>query len=197
MTRMYKIFAVIAALSLCLSAFAYAGTGVAVWESATSKGEELSGVKHDALITEDTSTSPPTTFVEVPVTTITLPIVAVDEPPLPRTYTYPNPDIDQWHDLAMQAGFADKDWKWLSCVINRETGSTGRPDLHNGEGRDDSYGLMQLNMRAHKKWVGPLVDYDFNRLYDPLTNLTIAYTLYEKAGRSPWRNNCSHAHTSH
>lgn len=191
MKRIHTLFAALAIASL--GASACTEVEIAAWETAT--GKAFTDTQHEALLAAPPLTAAPTTTVEAPASTTTQPMVAVDEPPLPRTYTYPNPDIDQWHDLAMQAGFAEKDWKWLSCVINRETGSTGRPDLHNGKGRDDSYGLLQLNMKAHKRWVGPLVDYDFDRLYDPLTNLTIAYTLYEKAGRSPWRNNCSPTHT--
>lgn len=113
----------------------------------------------------------------------------------PLVYVHQNPAVQQWHDLAIQAGWLEEEWPWLSCVINRETGRTGQPDMHNGKGRDDSYGLLQLNMKAHRLWVAPLVEDDFDNLYDPLTNLSIGRFLYEKAGKSPWRGSCSHTHT--
>ena len=98
------------------------------------------------------------------------------------------------YDEAMQAGWSPNDWSKLDKIIWRE--SRCQPDVYNGRGRDNSYGLMQLNMKAHRKWVGPLVDWDFTRLYDPLTNLTIARELYNKAeahygcGWKPWSMRC-------
>jgi hypothetical protein len=98
-------------------------------------------------------------------------------------------------DEALAAGWSESDWPILDKIIWRE--SRCKPNVRNKRGRDDSYGLMQLNMKAHRKWVRPLVTdengfADFDRLYDPLTNLTIARVLYEKAddmwgcGWRPW-----------
>lgn len=104
-------------------------------------------------------------------------------------FVHDNPAVERWHDVAMLAGWEEADWQWLSCVISRETGRTGDPGLHNGEGADDSYGLMQLNMKAHKKWVLPLVEGDPTKLYDPLTNLSLAKFLFDQSGKGPWRAN--------
>lgn len=101
-----------------------------------------------------------------------------------------NPDVDRWYDTAVEAGWPDQDWSRLACIINRE--SRGDPTAYNGRGRDDSYGLLQLNMRAHRSWVGPLVDWDFNRLFDPATNLSVGRVLFDRAvdyygnGWQPW-----------
>jgi hypothetical protein len=100
----------------------------------------------------------------------------------------------QHYDEAMKAGWSQNDWSRLDKIIWRE--SRCQSDAYNGRGRDNSYGLMQLNMKAHRKWVGPLVEWDFNKLYDPLTNLTIAKELYNKAqkhyrcGWQPWAMRC-------
>lgn len=97
----------------------------------------------------------------------------------------------QWYDEAMSAGWTHTDWSKLDRVIWRESRCDNT--VYNGRGRDNSYGLMQLNMLAHRGWVGPLVGWDFNRLYDPVTNFTIARELYNKArsaygcGWQPWR----------
>ncbi|NDC56704.1 MAG: hypothetical protein EBZ69_07860 [Alphaproteobacteria bacterium] len=97
---------------------------------------------------------------------------------------------DQYRSVALQAGWSDADWPRLSQIMWRE--SRCQPWVHNRRGRDDSYGLMQLNMRAHSRWVRPLVAGDFTQLFDPLTNLTVARHLFERAddaygcGWQPW-----------
>lgn len=95
------------------------------------------------------------------------------------------------YSAAMRAGWTHEQWSKVDFIMWRE--SRCNPRAYNGRGRDDSYGGMQLNMKAHRKWVGPLVDWDFTRLYDPETNLRIAKQLYDKArkmygcGFQPWR----------
>lgn len=95
---------------------------------------------------------------------------------------------------AMQAGWAETDWSRLDAIIYRE--SRCQPTAYNGYGPDNSYGITQLNMKAHRSWVGPLVGWDFNRLYDPVVNLTVARQLYFKAvdyygcGWQPWAFRC-------
>ena len=103
----------------------------------------------------------------------------------PPVWVSSRPEVERWHQTALDAGWAETEWRWLACVIWRE--SRGDPSVFNGRGRDQSYGLLQLNMRAHAGWVGPLVDGDFSRLHDPAINLSIGRALYEQAGRSPWR----------
>lgn len=100
----------------------------------------------------------------------------------------------QHFGAAMQAGWAESDWPRLDYVIYRE--SRCQPGAHNPHGLDNSYGLMQLNMKAHARWVGPLVGWDFSRLWDPVTNLVIARQLFHKAadaygcGWQPWSFSC-------
>jgi len=97
----------------------------------------------------------------------------------------------QHYAASLVAGWAVTDWPKLDHVMYRE--SRCNPGVYNGKGRDNSYGLMQLNMLAHRGWVRPLVDGNFDRLYDPVTNLRIGRTLYFKAqqaygcGWQPWK----------
>lgn len=107
------------------------------------------------------------------------------------TPTTPSTDrCPQYRQTALDAGWSEADWERLDQIIWRESRCT--PTAHNGRGRDDSYGLVQLNMRAHRGWVRPLVDGDFDRLFDPATNLTVARHLFDRAadaygcGWQPW-----------
>jgi hypothetical protein len=96
----------------------------------------------------------------------------------------------EFRQTALDAGWSEADWPRLDAIIWRE--SRCMPMAHNGRGRDDSYGLVQLNMRAHRSWVRPLVDGDFGRLFDPATNLAVARQLFDRAedaygcGWQPW-----------
>lgn len=95
------------------------------------------------------------------------------------------------YGAAMRAGWAASQWSKLDFIMWRE--SRCKPTAYNGRGRDDSYGLLQINMKAHRSWVGPLVGWDFTRLYQPETNLRVARELYDRArkmfgcGFQPWR----------
>ena len=116
-------------------------------------------------------------------------VVAPPPPPVDR-YHHPEAVVDQWHDVAIEAGWPEDDWPRLACVIWRE--SRGYPFAHNPRPPDDSYGLIQLNMRAHWPWVRLLVDGYASELFDPYTNLMIGRTLFDKAvqaygdGWQPW-----------
>lgn len=125
--------------------------------------------------------------------------VQVDAPPPrvtttttvePARYHHPVEDVDRWYESAISAGWPDSAWPRLACIIHRE--SRGDPSAHNPRYPDDSYGLIQLNMRAHRNWVGPLVGGDFNRLFNGYTNLSLGRTLFDKAvgyygnGWRPW-----------
>lgn len=96
-----------------------------------------------------------------------------------------------YKQTALAAGWTEAEWPRLDYIIWRE--SRCNPRVRNTRGRDDSYGLMQLNMRAHRSWVGPIVNWNYNALYDPYTNLQVARTLYTKAARMfgcgwhPWK----------
>lgn len=106
----------------------------------------------------------------------------------------PNYPCAEWFDESLRAGWSESDWPRLSQIIWRE--SRCQRTAHNPHGRDNSYGLMQLNMRAHAGWVGPLVGGDFTRLWDGETNLRIARTLHGMAanmygcGWQPWAFSC-------
>jgi len=96
----------------------------------------------------------------------------------------------EWHDEALAAGWTEDQLPIVDAIMWRE--SRCKPGVHNKRGRDNSYGLMQLNMRAHKSWVRPMVDGDFTLLFDPTTNLAVAKALYDRAeeqsgcGWKPW-----------
>lgn len=116
-------------------------------------------------------------------------VVAPPPPPVDR-YHHHDANVDRWYESAIAAGWSESDWPRLACVIHRE--SRGDPAAHNPRHPDDSYGLIQLNMRAHRKWVGPLVGGDFTLLLNGYTNLTTGRTLFDMAvgyygnGWRPW-----------
>lgn len=95
------------------------------------------------------------------------------------------------YNSAIAAGWSHDQWDKLDYIIWRE--SRCFSNVHNTKGRDDSYGIMQINLKAHRSWVRPLVNGDFNSLFDPETNLRIAKVLYTKAqeyygcGFQPWK----------
>ena len=96
----------------------------------------------------------------------------------------------EWRDAAIEAGWSEDEWPILDKIIWRE--SRCKPDVYNGRGRDKSYGLLQLNMRAHRAWVSPIVGGDFTALWTPEINLAVGRVLFEKAedmygcGWKPW-----------
>ena len=92
----------------------------------------------------------------------------------------------QHYAAAIRAGWKPGDWRKLDAIMWRE--SRCKPSAFNGSNRtrDTSYGVVQLNMRAHRSWVGPMVGWDFTRLYHVETNLRVARKLYERCGWGPW-----------
>lgn len=123
------------------------------------------------------------------VTTSVPPIRIVDR------YIHPNPDVDRWWDEALRAGWSLDQWPVVACIMEHPiykgtAESRGIPTVHNTRYPDNSYGLLQLNMRAHSSWAGPMVGWDFNRLFDGETNLRVAHRLWELAGGSfsHWRS---------
>lgn len=88
--------------------------------------------------------------------------------------------------LARNAGFTGKNVDVAVAVALAESG--GDPSSHNGEGRDDSYGLWQINMIGS---LGPDRRKRFNLksnadLFDPATNARVAYSIWKSEGWSPW-----------
>lgn len=110
-------------------------------------------------------------------------------------YHHPNPNVDRWWDEALRAGWSIDQWPVVACIMEHPiyTGtaeSRGIPTVHNTRYPDDSRGLMQVNLLAHRSWVGPMVNWNFDSLFDGETNLRVAHRLWELAGNSfsPWRS---------
>jgi hypothetical protein len=115
-----------------------------------------------------TPTVPPTSA-----PTTTLPPTTVPVGP----YHHPNPNVERWHAVALAQGWAEQDWKHLSCVIQRE--SKGNPNAYNAS---TASGLLQIVYRAHKAWIGT----DPNVLFDGATNLRMGYRMFHDVGWRPW-----------
>ena len=94
----------------------------------------------------------------------------------------------------MSAGFTPADWPTLDRIIWRE--SRCQPDASNIDADDDSHGLMQLNLKAHQKWIGPIVQWNYALLYNGELNLFLARILADKAEAAygckwqPWGFGC-------
>lgn len=115
------------------------------------------------------------------------------------TYTPPKPgkiySQDEMETLAVQGGFDPKDAPLVAKIAMGE--SSGDPTAFNGVGRDQSYGLMQINMLGD---MGPERRAQFGissneELNDPLTNMKAAYAIYKQQGWNAWGayNNGSYA----
>jgi hypothetical protein len=86
------------------------------------------------------------------------------------------------YDLIKQAGGTDEEARTLAGIAGAE--STFRAGAHNTKGRDNSYGLWQINMRGS---MGPkrraLYGLKSNDdLYDPATNARAALAMHRAAG---------------
>lgn len=97
----------------------------------------------------------------------------------------------EWYDEAISVGWTPEEWKKLRWIIARETGSTCDPTVHNGNEatRDDSFGLLQINMRG-KLEADRLARCGIvfkEELWDPIVNLRCGRVLFELAGWDPWR----------
>jgi hypothetical protein len=92
-------------------------------------------------------------------------------------YHHPSAAVERWHATALEVGWAEADWKHLSCIIQRE--SKGNPRAHNAA---TAMGLLQIVYRVHRVWVGP----DPTVLYDPATNLRFGLKMFKGRGWKPW-----------
>lgn len=100
---------------------------------------------------------------------------------------------------ALRAGWTPEEWPMLSAIMHRE--SRCDPTVHNDSylrgGRDNSYGLLQINLLYHDYWVLPQLQNHDEYLFDPYTNLEIGHQLYSYikehggCGWSPWRMPCN------
>lgn len=73
-------------------------------------------------------------------------IPAPDQQPIPG-------DCASWFGTAMRAGWTWNDWPRLSRIMWRE--SRCQPDVFNGRGRDQSFGLVQINTKG-RLWDRPI-----------------------------------------
>lgn len=90
----------------------------------------------------------------------------------------------EWHNLAIEVGWSEDEWPWLSGVIYRE--SRCQPDAWNGA----DAGLVQIN-KIHREWLSQNGWTHPDSMFDPRANLTFAKMLYDTSGCRPWRNSNS------
>ena len=88
--------------------------------------------------------------------------------------------------LAVQGGFSQDQAPLVAQIAMGESG--GDPTAFNGEGRDQSYGIMQINMLGD---MGPERRQQFGissneQLNDPLTNMRAAHAIYQQQGWGAW-----------
>lgn len=108
-------------------------------------------------------------------------------------YVHPWSDVQRWHDTAINAGWPEAEWQWLSCVMGRE--SRGEPSVWNKrDPAGGSIGLMQINRSnvGYLKRAGAVTSWQ--DLFDPAINLKAAWTLSQAPsgkgvlGHGPWRS---------
>ena len=87
---------------------------------------------------------------------------------------------EQIFDFAIGAGFTPSEAITMTAISLAESG--GEMNANNITG-EDSQGLWQINMRAHRAKIPEGQD-----PYDPAVNAYLAYTVYQEAGGSisPW-----------
>lgn len=91
----------------------------------------------------------------------------------------------EWHDLAIEVGWTEEEWEWLSGTIYRE--SRCQAGAWNGA----DAGLSQIN-KVHQQWLSDMGWNHPDDMFDPRKNLTFALMLYRESGCRPWRysNSC-------
>ena len=127
---------------------------------------------------------------ETTTTTSAVPAKAAPVPRPAKKARYPEV-VTRWHDLALAAGWTEKQWhNHLQCIINRESGGIPlagipqlipQPDI-NGVPQPPkvykghaAHGLLQIMSTQHPEDLG-----------DPFTNLKVGHEMYLAAGWSPW-----------
>jgi Lysozyme like domain len=91
-------------------------------------------------------------------------------------------NVKKAYDLIKAAGGSDEEARTLAAISQAE--SAGNPGAHNTKGKDNSYGLWQINMLGG---MGPerLRKYGLKSnedLFDPATNARVALTMHRGAG---------------
>lgn len=133
----------------------------------------------------------PVTTVPAPAPTTT--VVPETVPPAPTTTMPDLSGVDwvelaratygkcgEWHDLAIQVGWPEEEWSFLSQVIWRES----RCQVEAWNGADA--GLTQIN-KVHTKWLSDMGWNHPEDMFDAEKNLTFALRLWESSGWKPWR----------
>lgn len=114
-------------------------------------------------------------------------------PGKPGDYNFPRA-----YDLIKSVGGTDSEARTLAAIAQAE--STGNPGAHNPRGKDNSYGLWQINMRGK---MGPerLRQFGLSRnedLYDPKTNARVALQMArQRRGYHDWSTYNTGKHLRH
>jgi len=88
----------------------------------------------------------------------------------------------EWHDLAIQVGWPEAQWKYLQQVIYRE--SRCQVDAWNGA----DAGLLQIN-QIHRSYIGELgMGEHPDAMFDAENNLWFALLLWEGSGKNCWKH---------
>jgi hypothetical protein len=88
----------------------------------------------------------------------------------------------EWHDLAIEVGWPEAQWKYLQQVIYRE--SRCQADAFNGS----DAGLLQVN-RVHQSYIGELGMGEFpDAMFDAGDNLWFGLLLWEGSGKNCWKH---------
>ena len=149
----------------------------------TTEAEEIrAGIVEPVKPGESTSTSTPKPDGGGTFSTKTTPGLSTYTPPKPGKI-YSQGEIET---LAVQGGFSQEEAPLVAKIAMGE--SSGDPTAFNGEGRDQSYGLMQINMLGE---MGPERRAQFGissneALNDPLTNMKAAHAIYKQQGWGAW-----------
>lgn len=167
------------------------------------KGNTVWGISHAYKVSMDSIVacnkwSDGITHLILPGQVILLPgqiSVQVTIPTLPISsdfyYQHPNPNVERWHTIAIQAGWSEKDWKAVSCIMQHPVytnvaESSGIPDLHVNRGGDNSYGLLMLNTKGSLwNWYKQYIS-SRDQLLDPYTNLHVAKILSDYTASAKW-----------
>jgi hypothetical protein len=88
----------------------------------------------------------------------------------------------EWHDLAIEVGWPEAQWKYLQQVIYRE--SRCQADAWNGS----DAGLLQVN-RVHQSYIGELGMGEFpDAMFNAEDNLWFGLLLWEGSGKNCWKH---------
>jgi hypothetical protein len=136
--------------------------------------------------TEDLQPATRGTMVAAETTTTTTTTTTV-----PLRWHHTEPNVDRWYNAAIAAGWTEEQWPRLACIIYRE--SRGEPDALNIGPVDNSYGLIQANMLAHRKLALDTFGSNYRTiLHDGPSNLYFGRILFDLAvgyygdGWRPW-----------